>query len=35
MKSEKKLIIQKYPKQKITIKRVMIKIEIKNKLDEN
>lgn len=28
-------IIQKYPKQKIAIKKVIIKIEIKNKLEEN
>jgi hypothetical protein len=30
-----KKIIQKAPKQKITIKRIRIKIEIKNKLENN
>jgi hypothetical protein len=35
MKLKKKLIIQNDPKQKITLKRMRIKSEIKNKLEGN
>jgi hypothetical protein len=35
IKREKNSIIQKDPKPKIAIKRIRIKIEIKNKLEDN
>jgi hypothetical protein len=35
LKKQKNSIIQKDPKPKLEIKRIRIKIEIKNKLDDN